>query len=253
MRSGSTQRASKPARSSRSSAAQAEAARAATANPHSAISIASARQASRPRRPCRAASATHPATAPGTVTERGPRSSTGATGSARRGAGPAASRPSTASPAETMAKASPPMPVDIGSVTQSTAAAASAASAALPPCSSIRSPARVASGWLVATMPSAATAGGRPYAKRNAISLGGSGQRGDGRFVPSALLDLAAPPLPGDVEVGAEPHVWKALDVAEQLVDHGDARVAADAEWVHHKQETASDAVGAVELRFPDL
>ena len=76
-------------------AAQAAAVRAATANPRSAVSIASARQASSPSRPCLAASAIHPATAPGTVTERGPRSSTGATGSARRGAGPAASSPST--------------------------------------------------------------------------------------------------------------------------------------------------------------
>ena len=58
------------------------------------------------------------------------------------------------------------MPVDIGSVTQSTAAAASAASAAFPPRSSTRSPARVASGWLVATIPPAATAGGFPKANR---------------------------------------------------------------------------------------
>jgi hypothetical protein len=56
--------------------------------------------------------------------------------------------------------------VDIGSVTHRTAAAAIAASAALPPRSSIRSPVLVASGWLVATIALAATAGGRPKAKR---------------------------------------------------------------------------------------
>ena len=67
------------------------------------------------------------------------------------------------------------MPVDIGSVTHSTAAAASAASAALPPRSRIRSPARVASGWLVATIPAAATAGGRPNAKRNDIDADSTG------------------------------------------------------------------------------
>src|SRR5207253_8531211 len=122
---------------------------------------------SRPSRPWRSASAAQPATDPGTVTERGPCSSTGAPGSAERGAGPAASSPSSLPSRQTSAKQSPPIPVDIGSVTQRTAAAASAASAAFPPRSSIRRPARVASGWLVATIASAATAGGRPKAKRN--------------------------------------------------------------------------------------
>ena len=42
-------------------------------------------------------------------------------------------------------------PVDIGSATEHPAAA-SAASAAFPPRSSARSPARAASGWLVATI-----------------------------------------------------------------------------------------------------
>jgi hypothetical protein len=56
--------------------------------------------------------------------------------------------------------------VDIGSVTHSTAAAASAASAAFPPRSSARNPARVASGCEVATIPRAATAGGWPNANR---------------------------------------------------------------------------------------
>ncbi len=64
-------------------------------------------------------------------------------------------------PRQTIAKQSPPIPVDIGSVTQSTAAAASAASAAFPPRSSIRSPACVASGWLVATIARPVTHGPR--------------------------------------------------------------------------------------------
>ncbi len=153
---------------------QAAAVRAPTAKPRSAASTASARQASSPRRPWRAASSAQPATAPGTVTERGPRSSTGWTGVAPAGAGPAASRPLSSPSRQTSANASPPTPVDIGSVTHSTAAAASAASAALPPRSSARSPARVASGWLVATMASAATDGGRPNEWRKLTRPGGA-------------------------------------------------------------------------------
>ena len=53
------------------------------------------------------------------------------------------------------------MPVDIGSQTHSTAAAVTAASTALPPSSSTRSAARVASGWLVAAIAWAATAAER--------------------------------------------------------------------------------------------
>ncbi len=60
----------------------------AAAYPLRATSIASARQTSSPRRPCRSASAAQPATAPGTVTERGPISSTGSSGNASAGAGP---------------------------------------------------------------------------------------------------------------------------------------------------------------------
>ena len=56
---------------------------------------------------------------------------------------------------------SPPTPLCPGSQTVSIAAAASAASAALPPASRARTAARVASGWLVATIASAAIAGSR--------------------------------------------------------------------------------------------
>ena len=118
----------------------------ATEKPPSAASIAASRQVSSPSRPKRRLSTSHPATAPGTVTERGPRSSTGSTGSAETGAGPAASRPISSPACQTHANASPPSPVDIGSVTHSTAAAAIAASTALPPASKILRPAALARG-----------------------------------------------------------------------------------------------------------
>ncbi len=81
-----------------------------------------------------------------------------ASGSAAAGARPLAFSPVSSPSRQTSAKQSPPTPVDIGSTTHSTAAAASAASIALPPRSRARSPACVASGWLVATIPRAATA-----------------------------------------------------------------------------------------------
>jgi hypothetical protein len=62
---------------------------------------------------------------------------------------------------QTSAKASPPTPLSVGSATVSIAAAASAASTAFPPRSSAASPARVASGWLVATIASPLIAGMR--------------------------------------------------------------------------------------------
>ena len=59
------------------------------------------------------------------------------------------SRPS----AQMSAKASPPRPLDVGSVTVSAAAAAIAASTALPPRRSISSPASAARGWLEQAAP----------------------------------------------------------------------------------------------------
>src|SRR4051812_32444793 len=93
------------------------AARAPRANPPRAQSIAGARHVSSPSRPKRSLSARQPATAPGTVTDRGPACSTGAPRPALAGAGPAASRALTSPLRQTIANASPPMPVDIGSVT----------------------------------------------------------------------------------------------------------------------------------------
>ena len=48
---------------------------------------------------------------------------------------------------------SPPIPVDSGSTTFNTAAAATEASTAFPPCIKICKPAIAANGWLVATIP----------------------------------------------------------------------------------------------------
>ena len=72
-------------------------------------------------------------------------------------------RPCSSPPSHISANASPPMPLWGGSQTVSIAAAASAASTALPPASSARTPARVASGWLVATIASAAMVGRRAH------------------------------------------------------------------------------------------
>src|SRR6516162_2312640 len=57
---------------------------------------------------------------------------------------------------------SPPMPVDCGSTTASTAAAAIAASTALPPLLRVSMAVSVASGWEVAAAPSVARIGERP-------------------------------------------------------------------------------------------
>ena len=59
-------------------------------------------------------------------------------------------------------KQSPPMPVDCGSITHSTAQAATAASSALPPARSTSSAVSVAAGIDVAAMPCVAYTGLRP-------------------------------------------------------------------------------------------
>ncbi len=62
---------------------------------------------------------------------------------------------------------SPPIPVDVGSVTFRAAPAATAASAAFPPFARISRPAAVASGWDVETMPP------RPYTgERRELKIG---------------------------------------------------------------------------------
>ena len=116
-------------------------------------------------------SASHPASAPGTVTVSAPRAGIRfrprASSASRVMSAPArplaliaTSRCSFAT--HTVANMSPPMPVIIGSVTDSTAAAVTAASIALPPACSTASPAELASGWLVATMPCGAYTTERP-------------------------------------------------------------------------------------------
>ena len=67
---------------------------------------------------------------------------------------------------QTIANASPPIPLSVGSATVSTAAAASAASTALPPARNASNPAALASGWLVAIIASACDGGHPPPAAR---------------------------------------------------------------------------------------
>src|SRR5262245_47618864 len=65
------------------------------------------------------------------------------------------------------AKASPPMPVDCGSMTPRRAAAVTAASAAVPPARSVSIAARLASGLEVAAMPASAWTVERPGALKS--------------------------------------------------------------------------------------
>src|SRR5258708_7173920 len=96
--------------------------------------------------PHRLDSATQVGTAPGTVTEPQPRGGIALCPAKRLGVQAAGERPEPLSPckalpSQTMAKASLPSPFPDGSTTASVIAAASAASTALPPFSSIRRPA----------------------------------------------------------------------------------------------------------------
>ena len=142
-----------------------------TGNPSRAYRMAGSSAAASVRLPWVRTSSSHPASAPGTVTdmtpcsdpERKPRAASVSRSISepdRPLALSATSRRSRAS--HTMANMSPPMPVMCGSVTLSTAAAVTAASMALPPARSTSSPAADASGWLVATMPLGAYTVERP-------------------------------------------------------------------------------------------
>src|SRR5512134_4021775 len=73
------------------------------------------------------------------------------------------------------------MPVEVGSVTLRAAAAATAASAALPPSIRIERPAWVASGWLVATMPCVARTGERYESKVGSVDIVDSRQKAESR------------------------------------------------------------------------
>src|SRR5580704_8983943 len=82
-----------------------------------------------------------------------------------------------------MAKRSEATPTIIGSTTESTAADATAASIALPPCIRMRKPACAASGWLAATIPCCAMTSerdceGHPSERspRTALQNGGCGE-----------------------------------------------------------------------------
>src|SRR4051812_50218610 len=124
--------------------------------------MAVARHVSRPSRPKRSDSACQPPTAPGTVTDRGPSASTGPSGAAEAGAGPAASRPATSPARQTIANASPPRPVDIGSGADGTAPPAMAPAAAVPPRPSLRTPGRGGHGVAPGAPAGRATAAGAP-------------------------------------------------------------------------------------------
>ena len=112
--------------------------------------------------PCAASSASQAETAPGTVTAWGDVSPSEAMPCpsnqsmlAAAGARPeplsATTRPSPAGAYRQ--KQSPPIPVECGSITPSTATAATAASMALPPARSTSSAVSVAAGMEVAAMP----------------------------------------------------------------------------------------------------
>jgi hypothetical protein len=118
--------------------------------------MAGAKRSAKGSRPNRRDSATHAETAPGTVTLSQPIWGISAPPAKRAGVHPAGARPEalrpcSARPSHRIAKASEPTPLPVGSTTVSAMAAASAASTALPPASSMRSPACAARGWEVAT------------------------------------------------------------------------------------------------------
>ena len=123
-------------------------------------------------------SSSHPASAPGTVTDSTPRcvpdTNPRAASVSRVMREPA--RPLALSAtsfrsfaSHTMANMSPPIPVMCGSVTLSTAAAVTAASIAFPPCCSTSSAADDASGWLVATIPCGAYTTDRPAMRERTL------------------------------------------------------------------------------------
>ena len=133
-----------------------------TGKPSSAVRMAGARSSFNFLRPNLSASLCQPSTAPGTVTEKIP-----VVGMERsplpfnssmfipRGAQPLAFRPYNLPvfASYTMAKRSPPIPLDIGAMTPIMAFTAMAASTAFPPRSRISTPACAASGDSAATMP----------------------------------------------------------------------------------------------------
>ena len=149
-------------RSLSSSRAQSNATRAPTGQPSSAKRMAGCSTWSSPIVPCAPSSASHAETAPGMVTVCGevfssasmPRSSNQSMLAAAQ-ARPEPFNATTLSvpPGAYRQKQSPPMPVDCGSITPSTAMAATAASSALPPSRSTSKATSVAAGTAVAAMP----------------------------------------------------------------------------------------------------
>ena len=141
-------------------------------NPSLARLIAGAITSASGRRPCSSIALHRPATAPGVAIERYPSMFSFPTTPAQKklptegsplssymsavaDRGPRIGKPTTppASPTWYTRYPPPPMPLDAGSTTPMAKHAATAASTALPPASSIRTPARVARRSFVATMP----------------------------------------------------------------------------------------------------
>src|SRR5205807_1345432 len=204
------------------------------ATPLSARSIAGARQRSSPSRPKRAARSLQAATAPGTVIDRGPELSTPPP-SSRAGERPEPFRPTSSPSHQSCANASPPIPVSGGSATVRTAAAVSAASTEFPPSSSARTPACVASGWLVATSARRVTVG------RREKPLGGSvlgAKRRSARSSTSRPYRASA--SGGEVrEQGSEqrPRAGERQLDPPPLHEHAEAGVAHDGRRQHGEPE----------------
>src|SRR5581483_12476726 len=85
------------------------------------------------------------------------------------------------------------------------------------------------------------------------FGVASSGAAEPGGGLPRTLLHLQAAPLLRHVEMRREPDVGERLDVPDQLVEHRDARVAADAEGMDDEEEAPAGGVRAVVLRLPDL
>ena len=120
-------------------------------------------------------------------------------------------RPEPFSPAlspsfHTMAKASPPTPLRFGSTTGSTAAAASAASTRCRRRARARRPACVASGWLVATIASAAIVGRRGKPERGSVS--GLKSRSKSCLIRAWILTTAGSACPARRHTAVSRREW---------------------------------------------
>src|SRR5579863_8269311 len=144
------------------------------------------------------------------------------------------------------ANKSPATPTIIGSTTESTAAVATAASTAFPPCRRICRPASAASGWLVATIPCCAmtsdrVCAGQPSARTPRTALqndaggtvaqeGSTGGAGAAAAAPPSARAMriartavmgSPPDLRGHRRRGFARHGLRGLQLLEHLADRG--------------------------------